>query len=158
MVLLIELIVSIVLLIFSISTIVFSINIGMESRYELVIGPGIFPLVLAGALTFFSIIWIIEIIKKAGLKGILTEIKNIIPFFISYKQNLINFVILFVAAVCYIFLLIPWLGFTTSTIIFFLVSVLYFGKIGIFKTIILVVPLSFFIKVFFENILNVPLP
>ncbi len=157
MLVLFEFILSFLIFLFALLFMVLSILIGLDSKYDLIVGPAVFPIVISTIVIIFSGFWILkQIIKNKG--RMIKELKQIKTNFIKNKNFFINFLIIVLSSFCYILILMPLIGFTISTALFLFITTLYFGKMKLVKSIILSVLFSYSINYFFLHILNIYLP
>jgi hypothetical protein len=154
--LVVELISNVVLIIFSAGCLLFSIKLAVSSSHPFLIGPGVFPTFVTSIIFLLSLTWFFDLIMHTNIRNILSNI-HAKESFSNSKHEIIKRLFLLISCIIYVVVL-GHIGFRLATIIYLVGCLFYFGKLSIFKSIVLGTLISMLIYYFFRYALSLPLP
>ncbi|MCR4426113.1 MAG: tripartite tricarboxylate transporter TctB family protein [Firmicutes bacterium] len=154
--LIIELVVATVLAAANIYLGVVSVRMPLADRFWT--GSGAFPLIVAVALTVCSLIWAAESALKLRRANIRDELDVFIRPFREGRVMCVRFLSIVVLSLIYILVLMPWLKFTLSTLLFLFATTSAYGRLKPLTALVLSVAVTAGVYSAFRYVLMLPLP
>jgi hypothetical protein len=120
-------------------------------------GPGAFPAILAGFLTLFGLIWVVDTAKKVEFSKVFNGLGA--ALLNTFKKTETKRLLLIIAmTVFYIYALIPLISYIWATFIFLMSGVMLFSDFHWLKGLGLSVVLSVLVYCSFQFVLHLPMP
>lgn len=148
---------AVALLVFSIAVIIGSILLYQESGEVFYLSPGLMPLVLGAALLFTSFLHFLESLKDGGLKGRCQEVKEWFGTVVKDKTSHSMLIGVLIMAV-YIYVLLSFLPFWLSSLIFMVILMLYLKAASPVRILLISAIAVALIVLLFQVMFRVPLP
>ena len=136
------------------------ISIGMKAPDGFWTGTGVFPLIVTSIIAICSAIWSIGSISSLLKKGVRNDLEALIdPIKNSEsKKRAVRLIGILSMSLVYILVLMPWLHFTVSTLMFLIATCLLFTKAKWYVSILTSVIVTYSIYAAFRYVLMLPMP
>jgi putative tricarboxylic transport membrane protein len=148
-----EILIAIILVIVNIFAVVYSLSLPQGVNDNGVIQPGVFPIFVSSILLLCSLIYLYQSIKE--FKSSEENWGQFPHHFIALFKNKAFRII---SSIFFYFIVVTWVGFIISTLLFFFVALHFIYKHKLISSIIIGVVFSFSTNYIFQSILGVPLP